>query len=110
VTASAQANPPAAVGLPAEPVSMKPVFSLRFASEQAPREAPHALFASSDAQPQLVELDWIGDIHMPPVFPTANTDFLLNPRTDLKASAITETPENRDNQEPAEMAAFRFQR
>ena len=89
---------------------MKPVFFTRLAPDPASPRAERALFTSSDEPVRAAELNWIGDIHMAPVYPAGASDFLLNPRTDLKSSAINETPDDRDNPLPAEMAAFRFQR
>jgi hypothetical protein len=54
------------------------------------------------------ELNWIGNVQMPPVFTAPSQEFLA-PKTDIKAAALAEQAE-RDNQEPAEMTAFRFQR
>jgi hypothetical protein len=110
-TATQLAAPAPAPVFAANQAPMKPVFFTRLSSDPASaRGAERSLFAAADAPAQFVELKWIGDVHMPPVFPSANADFLLNPRTDLKASAISETPDDREGQEPAEMAAFRFQR
>jgi anti-sigma factor RsiW len=109
--ATSQLEPMAALTEPAaSPVSMKPVFVVRLPSDQVSRGAERALFASADEPARAVELNWIGDIHMAPVFANAKSDFLLNPKTDLRASAITGTPDERESQEPSEMAAFRFQR
>jgi hypothetical protein len=91
-------------------VPMKPVFFTRLAPDPASPRAERALFTSSDEPVQAAQLNWIGDIHMAPVYPVGNSDFLLNPRTDLKSSAITETPDAADSALAAEMAAFRFQR
>jgi hypothetical protein len=92
------------------PVSMKPVFLVRMAPEDGSRVAGHPLFAATEAPSRMVQLNWIGDIHMAPVFPAASSDFLLNPKTDLKAAVMVETPDSREDQAPSEMAAFRFQR
>ena len=54
------------------------------------------------------ELNWIGNVQMPPVFTAPSQEFLA-PKTDIKAAALADQAE-RDNQEPAEMTAFRFQR
>lgn len=101
---------PASVELAAAQVPMMPVFVARLAPVNASRAPGGALFTAADEPVQAVEFSWIGDIHMAPVFANAKSDFLLNPKTDLRASAITETPDDRESQEPAEMAAFRFQR
>jgi anti-sigma factor RsiW len=90
--------------------SMKPVLFVRLASDQAQRGAQHTFLADSDAQSPMTQLNWIGDIHMSPVAPSAAGDFLLNPKTDLKAAAMADPQAARDAQEPVEMTAFRFQR
>jgi hypothetical protein len=76
--------------------SMKPVFYIRPASDQA--------------SSQLAQLNWIGDIRMAPVATSANADFLLGPKADLKAAVMADPQAGRDTQEPVEMTAFRFQR
>ena len=81
---------------------MKPVFSTRVSAQ-------HVYASAEDAAP-VAQLNWIGDIQMPPVFTSANSELLINPRTDIKAAALTDAPGQSDPQEPAEMAAFRFQR
>jgi len=94
----------------ADSLSMKPVLFVRLPSDPAPRDAQRTLLAYADAQAPMPQLNWIGDIHMSPVSATATGDFLLNPKTDLKAAVMTDNPAPRDAQEPVEMAAFRFQR
>jgi hypothetical protein len=89
---------------------MKPVFFARLPSDQASHAAQRSLFAPADATAQIAELSWIGDVHVPPVFTAANSEFLMNPRTDIKAAALADAQNSRDPQEPAEMTAFRFQR
>jgi len=94
--------------LTADSISMKPVLSVR-----APDDAPlrgSRLLTDIDPQSTLAQLNWIGDIHLAPVAPSAAADFLLNPKTDLKAGAMTDSQTSRDSQEPVEMTAFRFQR
>ncbi len=91
-------------------VQMKPVFFVRLSPAQSPQVRERALFTASDEPVRVDGLNWIGDIHMAPVYSNANSDFLLNPKTDLRSSAITETPDDRESQQPAELAAFRFQR
>jgi hypothetical protein len=83
---------------------------VRLAPDPTSPGAGRALFTSSDETVRAAELNWIGDIHMTPVYPVGNSDFLLNPRTDLKSAAITGTPDDGDSTLQAEMAAFRFQR
>jgi hypothetical protein len=98
-----------APGLPLASDAMKPVFFARLPVDQV-AGAQRALFAAGDASSQMAQLNWIGDIHMHPVFPAANSDFFLNAKTDLKAAVLTDSPASRDEQEPSEMSAFRFQR
>ncbi len=98
------------VDLTATPESMKPVFFARLPSDQSAKGAPHSMFADAVAPSQVAQLNWIGDIHMQPVLSAAGPDFLLNPRTDLRAAALSDPAGRGDFQEPAEMAAFRFQR
>jgi hypothetical protein len=94
--------------LTADSIAMKPVLSVRNPNDAAPRGA--RLLTDLDPQTSLAQLNWIGDIHLAPVAPSAAADFLLNPKTDLKAGAMTDSQMSRDAQEPAEMTAFRFQR
>ena len=94
--------------LTVDSVSMKPVLSVRGPVDTTPRSA--RLLTDLDPQSTVAQLNWIGDIHLAPVAPSAAADFLLNPKTDLKAGAMTDSQMSRDMQEPAEMTAFRFQR
>jgi hypothetical protein len=94
----------------ADSIAMKPVLFVRLPSDQAPRGAQRTLLAYADAQAPMPQLNWIGDIHLSPVSPSVTGDFLLNPKTDLKAAVMTDNQASRDAQEPVEMAAFRFQR
>jgi hypothetical protein len=90
---------------------MKPVFSTRVAGHQPDRSVTGPMFAMDSTTPQIAPLNWIGDIHMAPVFSAANNpDFLLAPKPDLKAPISGEAQGGRDSQEPLEMTAFRFQR
>jgi len=107
-------NPASARVAPVAQVSseaMKPVFLIgrSTAGADAGRQGA-AVLGPVDASSRYAQLNWIGDVHMTPVFSTTGKDFLLNPKTDLKAAAIADPQSNRDDQEPAEMAAFRFQR
>jgi hypothetical protein len=95
--------------LPSASDAMKPVFFARLSADQALRDQ-RGLFAAGDPSSQAAQLNWIGDIHMNPVFPAANADFLLNTKAELKAAVLSDTPASRDEKEPAEMTAFRFQR
>jgi hypothetical protein len=96
---------PTPLGLVAETDSMKPVFSTRLPADPVARSSRHPSFASDTLVPQL---DWIGEVQMPPVFTSANSELLINPKTDIKASGLVDA--QADSQEPVEMAAFRFQR
>ncbi len=111
-TSAAPAARPVAVAAPSPSSSdsMKPVFFVRMPSAQMAPGGQRALFASIDTSSQMAQLNWIGAVHMTPVFSSANPAFLLNPKTDLKAAVLSDSPSNRDDQEPAEMSAFRFQR
>ncbi|HXQ79807.1 MAG TPA: hypothetical protein VN775_00755 [Opitutaceae bacterium] len=93
---------------PVDPMSS--VFSIRPAASQPERSSARPMFAMDDTSPQVAPLNWIGDIHMAPVFSAANADFLLTPKPDLKAPISNEAQGGRYPQEQAEMAAFRFQR
>ncbi len=105
---SAVASSPVAAA--ADSLSMKPVLFVRLPSDPAARGEQRTLLAYADAQAPMPQLNWIGDIHMSPVSAAATGDFLLNPKTDLKAAVMTDSPAPRDSQEPVETAAFRFQR
>jgi hypothetical protein len=89
--------------------AMQPVFLARVAAPQAAGGAS-SVFANSDEARQPDQLNWIGGIHLAPVVFAANPDSLLNPRPDLKSSVLSDLQDSRDPQQPAEMAAFRFQR
>jgi hypothetical protein len=93
---------PTPLGLIADADAMKPVFSTRLPAQH--------IFAAAENPAPVAQLNWIGDIQMPPVFTAANSELLINPRTDIKAPALTDAQGQNDSQEPAEMAAFRFQR
>ena len=93
---------PTPLGLVGDSEAMKPVFSTRALAQH--------VFAAAEGPAPVSQLNWIGDIQMPPVFTAANSEFLINPRTDIKAAALTDAQGQGDSQEPAEMAAFRFQR
>jgi hypothetical protein len=102
--AAAKAIPaPTPLGLIADSDSMKPVFSTRLPEQRT-------LFTAAEAPAPIAQLNWIGDVQMPPVFTAANSELLINPKTDIKAAALTDPQSSGDSQEPAEMAAFRFQR
>jgi hypothetical protein len=88
--------------------SMKPVFVVSRAPGSAAVRTDNVFAA--DAQSRIAELNWIGNIQMPPVFTASNQEFLLGGKADLKAAALSDPAAARDSQEPAEMTAFRFQR
>jgi hypothetical protein len=98
------------IDLSTDSISMKPVLVVRLPSDQASKSPQATLLANSDLSAQASQLNWIGDIHMSPVSSVASGDFLLNPKTDIKAGVITDVQGSRDLQEPVEMTAFRFQR
>jgi hypothetical protein len=89
---------------------MKSVFSTRPSGSLADRSVAAPMFAVDNASPQIAPLNWIGDIHMAPVFSAASSDLLLTARPDLKTPISNEAQSVRYPQEPAEMTAFRFQR
>jgi len=86
--------------------AMKPVFFTRLPASQAGLP----MFAVDEAAPQMPQLGWIDQIHMTPIFTTANSDFMLDPRPDLKTTVMSESQNSRDLQEAVEITAFRFQR
>jgi hypothetical protein len=90
--------------------AMKPVFFTRVPASQAGLPIQRPMFAVDEAAPQMPQLGWIDQIHMTPIFTTSNSDFLLDPRPDLKTTVSSESQNNRDLQEAVEMTAFRFQR
>jgi anti-sigma factor RsiW len=101
---------PDTVDLSIAPDAMRPVFLARIPGGQAARPETKAVFAMADESPSLAQLNWIGDIHMAPVFSAAKPDFLLSPKPDLKSGISDEVAGGRFPQEPTEMTAFRFQR
>ena len=104
----ARSLPVAAPAAAQAPVAdaMKPVF---YAS-QTGRGSATAQFVAADTSQQMAPLNWIGNLHMTPVYATPNPNFNLGAKADLKATAINDPQGDRDDQEPAEMTAFRFQR
>ncbi|HZZ20729.1 MAG TPA: hypothetical protein VFE25_15240 [Opitutaceae bacterium] len=84
--------------------AMKPVFVV----SRMPVDTAVAT-TRFDGAAKVDQLDWIGNVQMPPVFTASNQEF-LTPKTDIKAAAIADAQAERDSQEPAEMTAFRFQR
>jgi hypothetical protein len=98
------------VDLAVDSAAMKPVLFMRLPTDQVARGAQRTLLADAATRAPMTQLNWIGDIHMSPVDPSAMGDFLLNPKTDLKAAVMTDIQAVHDGQEPVEMTAFRFQR
>lgn len=90
--------------------SMKPVFFARLPAIESARSIQGQLAADTEARPQMEQLNWISDIHLAPVEPGLNPDYLLSPRPDTKSAILSGPQSDRDPQEPAEMTAFRFQR
>ena len=62
-----------------------------------------------DGPSQVAQLNWIGDVHMVPVFSATNPNLFMNPKADLKSAVLAE-PQGRDDSQPVDLAAFRFQR
>jgi hypothetical protein len=106
-TPAAARPAPDAMDLSLAPDSMKPVFFTRAAGN---RQAAAPLFAAGEDSPAQAELNWIGSIHMAPVFSAANRDFLLTSRPDLKGGITDEPQGGRYTRDAVEMTAFRFQR
>lgn len=100
----------AAVDLSLDTDPMKSVFIARVPSVQAAGSVTGPMFAMADDPQQPAQLNWIGGIHMAPVFSVANPDFLLAPKADIRAAISDEPQSSRYPQEAAEMTAFRFQR
>ena len=91
--------------------SMKAVFTARLTPSQTGRtEQAKALFAVSTETPAAAQLNWIGDVRLSPVFPSASPDLLLTPKADLKTGVTDDGSVERLSQEAVEMTAFRFQR
>jgi hypothetical protein len=104
-------NTPLAGAVKESQDSMKPVFLIGHPASQAAAGRENGfLLTSLDSSGQVAQLNWIGDVRLAPVFSGTDRDFLLNPRTDLKAAVIADPQGGRDDPVPAEMAAFRFQR
>ncbi len=108
LAAAAPAAPRAELpAVPASSEAMKPVFLARSAPGEADRLSG---LGQGDSSQQLASLSWIGNLHMTPVYTTQNPDFQLAPKADLKATVINDPQGDREDAEPAEMTAFRFQR
>lgn len=92
------------------PDTMKPVFFARQPLDASGRVTQRDLVASFDSPAQVFQLNWIGDVHMVPVFSATNPNIFLNPKADLKSAVLAEPQGGRDDGEPVDLAAFRFQR
>ena len=86
---------------------MQPVFFAHAPSPQ-PARSVVSFFANSDTP--AAQLNWIGDIHLSPVAFAPNPEFLLGQRQELKSAVLSDARDSRDQEPPAEMTAFRFQR
>jgi hypothetical protein len=95
-------NAPRAPARASDSDAMKPVFVV----SRIPVDTAFA----GDSLARSDQLNWIGNVQMPPVFATPGQEFILAPKTEMKAAAIADAQAERDSQEPAEMTAFRFQR
>jgi hypothetical protein len=91
------------VDLPNSPAAMEPVYLAKLPSSQ-----PVQGFTALDTASQDNQLSWIGGIHMTPVFPSANSDYISDPKSALKGPGAAQGPNAA--QDPVEMTAFRFQR
>ena len=91
----------------AEP--MQPVFVARFPAAQAQRGQASVL-VSYDPLRQASQFDWINAVQLSPVIAAPSPDMHLAPRTDLRATILSDSQSVRDAQQAGEMAAFRFQR
>ena len=91
----------------AEP--MQPVFLTRLPASQAARNQA-SVFVSYDPLRQAPQLDWIDAVVLSPVVTAPSPDVHLAPRTDLRATILSDAQSVRDAQQAGEMAAFRFQR
>ncbi len=108
--ASAARSVPDTMDLSLAPDPMKPVFFARMAVGRQGQQAAEPAFATGDDSLAQAQLNWIGGIHMEPVFSASNPGFLLGPKPDLKGGTTDEAPAGRYPQDAGEMAAFRFQR
>ncbi len=93
---------------PADP--MRSVFSARAPSGPAARPDAKQLFGASGEALTVAQLNWIGDIHLAPVFSGATSDLLLAPASELRPGISDDAANRRLSPEPSEMTAFRFQR
>ena len=93
------------VDLPASRAAMEPVYLAKLSSSQ-----PAQGFTAIDTSSQDNQFSWIAGIHMTPVFPSANSDYISDPRSALQAAGPGAMQGAVAPQEPVEMTAFRFQR
>lgn len=94
----------------ANPDAMQPVFLTRALAPQAAPRASASVLVSYAPLQQTPQLNWIAAVQLTPVSTSASPDIRLAPRTDLKATMLSDAQGSRDSQQPGEMAAFRFQR
>jgi hypothetical protein len=93
------------VDLPAPRAAMEPVYLAKLSASQ-----PAQGFTVLDTSAQDGQLSWIAGIHMTPVFPSANPDYISDPKAALNAAGPGVLQGAAAQQEPVEMTAFRFQR
>jgi hypothetical protein len=84
---------------------MEPVFLAKLPASQTAQG-----FTALDTSSQDNQLTWIAGIHMTPVFPSANSDFITDPKSGLKPVGPGDAQGAHPLLEPVEMTAFRFQR
>jgi hypothetical protein len=96
------------LAIPADPMSS--VFYARAPSGPAGHPEAKAFFGAIGESPTLAQLNWIGDIHLAPVFSGANAELLLAPASELRPGLSDDAASRRLSPEPSEMTAFRFQR
>jgi anti-sigma factor RsiW len=105
VAARPDIGPSRVAAAPAEP--MKPVFATRVAP-QADAGVRATLLANDATNAHAEQLDWIGGISLTPVGTQSDTDLFVGPKAGARDSSAEAPVSGSD--EPAEMAAFRFQR
>jgi hypothetical protein len=93
------------VDLPGASDAMEPVFLAKLPASQ-----PAQGFTALDTSSQDSQLSWIGGVHMTPLFPAANSDYISDPKSGLKPVGPGDAQGARSVLEPVEMTAFRFQR
>jgi hypothetical protein len=85
--------------------AMEPVFLAKLPASQ-----PAQGFSAIDTSSPDNQLSWIGGVHMTPLFPAANSDFIADPKSGLKPVGPADAAGAHAVLEPVEMTAFRFQR